>query len=95
MLARANHGSPKIVLRAKVVSRRFLSTLPIDPADPDIAYLPPINADLWKPGYIYPVPVVYRHGAGHEQFSLTLVPQAGRPAPVRLGGAPVVPIITL
>jgi hypothetical protein len=39
--------------------------------------------------------VVYRHGAGHEQFSLTLVPQAGRPAPVRLGGAPVVPIITL
>ena len=60
----------KLAIKAHVTKRRFLSTLPVDPDDPDIAPLPPIRCELWQPGYIYAAPTVYRHRAGQEQFSL-------------------------
>jgi 4-amino-4-deoxy-L-arabinose transferase-like glycosyltransferase len=77
----------KITIKAHVTRRRFLSTLPVDPDDHDIAPLPPIRCELWQEGHIYSAPTVYRHRAGHEQFSLGW---AGAPK-----GAPFLPLATL
>ncbi|HVZ75131.1 MAG TPA: glycosyltransferase family 39 protein [Polyangia bacterium] len=71
----------KIMITARVTRRRFLSTLPIDPAEPNIAYAPPIPCELWRPGHIYSVPTVYRHRAGHEEFTLSLGGWGASPTP--------------
>jgi 4-amino-4-deoxy-L-arabinose transferase-like glycosyltransferase len=76
----------KVLIRAHVTGRRFLSTLPVDPDTPDTAPLPPVLCDLWQAGQIYSVPTVYRHRAGHESFVLSLGPYERFPAPARLGG---------
>lgn len=85
----------KVIMRAHVTRRRFLSTLPVDPADPDIAYPPPYPCDLWRAGHIYAVPVVYRHRAGHEEFSLTLGGWGNVPAPARLDGPATIKLLEL
>jgi 4-amino-4-deoxy-L-arabinose transferase-like glycosyltransferase len=95
VLAGAKQGTAKVAVRAKVVGRRFLSTLPIDPAEPDIAYRPSIPVEFWRPGWIYAVPVVYRHRAGHEQFLLSLVATSSTPAPLPVSGPTWIPLITL
>jgi len=77
----------KISIKAHVIGRRFLSTLPVDPIDHDIAPLPPIRCELWQPGHIYSAPTVYRHRAGREEFSLGW---AGAPK-----GSPGLPLATL
>jgi hypothetical protein len=58
----------KFVVHAKVTRRRFLSTLPVDPADLDTALPPSIPTPLWIKGHIYAVKAVYHHRAGHERF---------------------------
>jgi hypothetical protein len=76
----------KLAIRAQVTKRRFLSTLPVDPEIHDIAPLPPIRCELWRPGHIYSAPTVYRQRAGREQFSLGW---AGSPK-----GSPWLPLAT-
>jgi hypothetical protein len=77
------------LVRARVTRRRFLSTLPIDPVLLDIAPPPPIPIELWRPGHIYSLPVVYRQRAGHEDITLGLASVDRRsPPPNLLGGGP-------
>lgn len=96
LLAGTLRPGAKLAIHARVTGRRFLSTLPVDPADLDIAYRPPIPMELWVPGRIYSVPVVYRHRAGHEEFKLGLVlPDRGR-GPTRADGGPEwIPLLRL
>lgn len=61
----------KVAIKSHVTKRRFLSTLPVDPDEHDLAPLPPIRCELWRPGHIYSAPTVYRHRAGHEEFTIS------------------------
>jgi hypothetical protein len=56
-------------VNATVTGRAALSTLPIDPAVPNIASPPVLPTTLWKPGHLYAVTVVYRRRAGHERLT--------------------------
>jgi Dolichyl-phosphate-mannose-protein mannosyltransferase len=80
----------KYTVNALVTGRTMLSTLPVDPADFDIAPPPPIPTPMWVPGHLYSLKVVYRRRAGHER--LTGAFQAG---PRRTDGAGVLPLLRL
>jgi hypothetical protein len=58
----------KFTVHAVVTKRRFLSSLPVDPAALDTAPQPTIPTPLWIKGHIYAVKVVYHHRAGHEKL---------------------------
>jgi Dolichyl-phosphate-mannose-protein mannosyltransferase len=95
LIAGTPRPSLKVLVRAKVTSRRFLSTLPVDPAELDIAPPPPVPLELWHPGYIYAVPVVYRHRAGHETYTLGLATADRKiPSPARLGAPPFITLLS-
>lgn len=84
----------KVIIRAAVTKRRFLSTLPVDPDVLDIAPLPPVPCEMWRAGLIYSVPTVYRHRAGHEAFQLLLGAYGPAPAPAPVGHPGVVTLLS-
>jgi hypothetical protein len=59
----------KYAVHAVVTGRKFLSTLPVDPANLDTALPPNLPTLLWVPGHIYAIKVVYHQRAGHERFT--------------------------
>jgi hypothetical protein len=65
-------------VHAKVISPPRLSTLPMDPADLEIATPPLPQTSLWKPGHIYTVEVVWRKRPGLERLTGSWASEAHR-----------------
>lgn len=73
---------------AEVTGRRWFSSLPVDPSKLDVATSPPVPTDMWKPGHLYAVKIVYRKRAGHERFSGVWIN-----GPRRIDGPPEVELL--
>jgi hypothetical protein len=58
----------KFSVQAKVIAPPFLSTLPMDPAELDLALPPRWPTSLWLPGQIYSVKLVTRKRPGQERL---------------------------
>ena len=93
LLVGTNGSCAKVGIKARVTKRRFLSTLPVDPAVPDIAYPPPYPCELWRQGHIYAWPVVYRHRPGHEEFTFGITGWVTTPAPKPVDGPAWFPML--
>jgi hypothetical protein len=80
----------KFFVHDVVTKRRFLSTLPIDPADLDTALAPNIPTPLWVPGHLYAIKCVLHQRAGHEKLTGAFVG-----GPNRTDGPPNVELLKL
>jgi hypothetical protein len=68
----------KFAVRSRVVKAPFLSTLPVDPAELDVAQHPTWPTNLWKPGHIYSIPFAYRKRPGTERLLGSFFPAPTR-----------------
>ena len=88
--AGAMDSDNKFSVQAKVVAPPRLSTLPVDPADLEIAGAPIWPTSLWKRGHIYSHEAVYRKRPGTEVLS-----GAWSPGPKRVDGPTPMEIVRL
>jgi hypothetical protein len=83
-------GDNKFLVHAKVVAPPRLSTLPVDPAELELAGSPMWPTNLWRRGHIYSLEAVYRKRPGTEVLS-----GAWSPGPKRVDGPTPLEIVRL
>jgi hypothetical protein len=67
-LGAPSKGRAKFAINSRVDSGPWLSTLPFDQAELDLAHPPMIGTELWRRGLIYSVKFPYRKRPGTERF---------------------------
>jgi hypothetical protein len=79
-------GDLTFTVHSAVEKRSPTSLIPPDPVERDMAYPPSIPTKLWRPGFLYTVPVVLRHRVGQERYFGWFTSRDGSPAPRRPDG---------
>lgn len=78
-------GRAKFAINSKVDARRYLSTLPLDKNELDLAPPPMVHTQFWKVGLLYSARIPYRKRPGAERFFGWFAKLDGNPAPARVG----------
>ena len=85
----------QLAVRSKVLAPAFLSTTMADPTEREVG-LPLAIAPLrWRAGFLYADPVPIRKRPGTEVFRASLAARGKGAVPRRVGGPPVVDLLTL
>jgi hypothetical protein len=76
-------------VRAKVMAGKPLSLIPPDPVERGVSLPVSLSMKLYRPGFLYSLPVVLRQRLGVENFWGSFQSKDGTIPPVRLDGQPL------
>jgi 4-amino-4-deoxy-L-arabinose transferase-like glycosyltransferase len=93
--ATAMAGDVTFAVRAAVEARKFLSLIPPDPTQREVAVPAPMLTKAYRPGFIYAQTVVLRQRVGVERFWGLFQSKDGSAPPVRIDGKPITELLVL
>jgi hypothetical protein len=95
MCAEPMAGDAGFYVHSTIEGRAFLSLIPPDEVDREMAFPPSLPTKLWRPGFIYKTEAVLNHRIGRERYWGYWGSRDGSPAPSRLDGAAQTTLIEL